>query len=489
MARLDALDDPAARDRVVAAFWGEEARRTPLIEPVEGRDDERIVTFLWRDGTAYQILLFVNRLTDERDLESSLMRRVAGTDVWHLSYRMGSDWRASYAVLPHRPGEPVPWTDEHDQVAVRAALDHGLPDPRNPVCNRNRSGVLQSVAELPDAPPQPWLAPRAGVPRGTVERCSGPDGRTLWVYRPPSAGEPVPDRGGVDDVLARRPPGSSTAGGLVPGRGDDDGPARRPPSDGLTLGRGGDDEFARRPPSDGLTLGRGDDDEILVNPSRDGDECVRRPPAPQLAAEHRLPLLMVLDGEVWTGHQDLPMTLDNLIADREIPPVHAVFVDSGGRDRRWAELDEGGHLDDYLAGDLLAWARERYPISDDSRDVIVVGQSLGALTALWTLVRHPDAVGAAISQSASLWQDAILSAIPGSDLTGTRAWLEVGRQEWVLQPRHPAVVDLLRQAGAEVRYTEFNGGHDYACWRGGLADALRALLRSRPAAIRSTGWR
>ena len=41
------------------------------------------------------------------------------------------------------------------------------------------------------------------------------------------------------------------------------------------------------------------------------------------------------------------------------------------------------------------------------------------------------------------------------------------------------VVDLagrLARAGADTRFVEYNGGHDYACWRGGVADGLIALL-------------
>ncbi len=36
--------------------------------------------------------------------------------------------------------------------------------------------------------------------------------------------------------------------------------------------------------------------------------------------------------------------------------------------------------------------------------------------------------------------------------------------------------DALKAAGHDVvRYREFNGGHDYVCWRGTLADALIAI--------------
>ncbi|WP_194174300.1 enterochelin esterase domain-containing protein [Luteimicrobium xylanilyticum] len=388
VAAAGAAADPTRSARTVEDFWRTVAARTPLVEPAA--DDarsptatgHRTVTFLWRDAAAEQVLLFVNRLTDERDLDASLMERVPGTDVWHLSYRMEADWRASYAFVPRAPGERAPWLGADDQVAVRAALDQGVADPRNPRTTRNRSGVTQSVVELPAAPSQHWLERRAGTPRGSVTPCEAPGGRRAWVYAPALAGAPTP-------------------------------------------------------------------------------------------------LLVVLDGDVWTGAQDLPTTLDNLTADGAVPPVHAVLLDAGDRERRWAELDERGGLDDYLAGPLLDWARATLPVTDRREDVVVVGQSLGALTALRALVRHPGRVGAALSQSASLWQESVLDDAARADLRGTRAYLEVGRQEWVLQPRHAPFAALLGGAGADVALVEFNGGHDYACWRGGVADGLRHLLGRR----------
>ena len=40
--------------------------------------------------------------------------------------------------------------------------------------------------------------------------------------------------------------------------------------------------------------------------------------------------------------------------------------------------------------------------------------------------------------------------------------------------------DVLQSRGYEVTYSEFNGGHDYACWRGSLADGLIALVGTAP---------
>lgn len=369
------------RDGIVESFWAGPAAVTPLVEAVDDASGERIVTFLWRDARAERVLLFVNRITDERTLDDSLMRRVPGTDLWHLGYRMRSDWRASYAMLRHEPGQAIPWESDGGQPALRGALDRGLPDPRNPLPYRNRIGTPMSVVQLPDAPPQRWWARRdGGMPRGTLFEAQAPRSRRVWIYRP----------------AAPTPPGP-------------------------------------------------------------------------------LPGIVVLDGDAWTGTQNLVPTLDNLIADGEIPPSYAVFLDSIDRQRRWDDHDPGSGIDRYLVDELLPWAREHWPITSDPAGLAVAGQSLGGLTALRTVLRHPERIGNALVQSASLWQRDPGEEVAEANGAG-RFYLEVGQQEWVLHPLNRVLAGALAEAGIDVVYREYNGGHDYACWRGGLADGLRELL-------------
>lgn len=351
--------------------------RSPIIEP-DG--DEWIVTFLWRDAEADEVLLFVNRLTDERDLDRSLMERVPGTDLWQLSYRMPGDWRASYAVVPKRPGTTAPWRDLSEQVSLRAALDRGLPDPLNPDGMRNRVGNRVSVVELPDAPSQAWLAPR-GPLRGVLTE-HDLDGRRLSVYRP-----------------AEFAPGG--------------------------------------------------------------------------------PVVVALDGEMWVGELSLPAMVDNLIADGLMRPPLLLLVRGGDRVQRWAELNGSGGMPDWIADVLLPWAVDTHRAGPDAVDRVVAGQSLGGAVALLTAAERPDAVGAFLAQSASLWQDGLADRVASAMPAGARGYLEVGRQEWVLLGPNRSLHERLDAAGVRHGYAEFNGGHDYACWRGGIADGLRVTLPAR----------
>lgn len=404
------LERPQLASQLQAQLW-QQVTSTPLLEADPTQEGKYLVTFLWR-GAAHSVLLFVNRLTDEKNLADSYMRRLPGTDTWYLTYRMDGDWRASYCFLPAPTAAQAPWL-QGSQVRLRQALDGGLPDPHNPVTCTNRRGFVQSVVSLPLAPA--W-------PLGE------------WpVFSDDAAGA-----------------GRFDGGGLGAGRGD---------ADAGRLNAGRLDVVA-----DLDTLGR----QIWVYT-----------PAP-ISRAQSWPVLLVLDGEVWLKRHHLHLALTQLMQAGLIAPAYIVFIDSGGTEQRWQELgdsDFGG----YLSGQLLNWLKTHYAISPKPADRVVIGQSLGALTVLRTLVAYPQLIGAGISQSASLWQDVLFNELNALDamarpLAGSRAWIEVGSQEWILAPLQPKAVCQLREAGMQVKDMVYNGGHDYACWRINLASALMHLL-------------
>lgn len=404
------LERPQLASQLQAQLW-QQVTSTPLLEADPTQEGKYLVTFLWR-GAAHSVLLFVNRLTDEKNLADSYMRRLPGTDTWYLTYRMDGDWRASYCFLLAPAAAQAPWL-QGSQVRLRQALDGGLPDPHNPVTCTNRRGFVQSVVSLPLAPAWPL---------------------GQWpVFSDDAAGA-----------------GRFDGGGLGAGRGD---------ADAGSLDAGRLDVVA-----DLDTLGR----QIWVYT-----------PAP-ISRAQSYPVLLVLDGEVWLKRHHLHLALTQLMQAGLIAPAYIVFIDSGGTEQRWQELGES-NFGRYLTGPLLNWLKTHYAISPKPADRVVIGQSLGALTVLRTLVAYPQLIGAGISQSASLWQDVLFSELNALDATqtplaGTRAWIEVGSQEWILAPLQPKAVCQLREAGMQVKDMVYNGGHDYACWRINLASALMHLL-------------
>lgn len=404
------LERPQLASQLQAQLW-QQVTSTPLLEADPTQEGKYLVTFLWR-GAAHSVLLFVNRLTDEKNLADSYMRRLPGTDTWYLTYRMDGDWRASYCFLPAPAAAQAPWL-QGSQVRLRQALDGGLPDPHNPVTCTNRRGFVQSVVSLPLAPAWP---------------------------------------------LGQWPVFSDDAAGA--GR-----------FDGGGLGAGRDDADAGR-----LNAGRLD---AIVDLEALGRQIWVYTPA-LIDRAQSWPVLLVLDGEVWLKRHHLHLALAQLMDAGLIAPAYIVFIDSGGTEQRWQELrdsDFGG----YLSGQLLNWLKAHYAISPKPAERVVIGQSLGALTVLRTLVGYPQLIGSGISQSASLWQDVLFNELNALDATqtplaGTRAWIEVGSQEWILAPLQPKAVHQLRKAGMQVKDMVYNGGHDYACWRINLASALMQLL-------------
>ena len=200
------------------------------------------------------------------------------------------------------------------------------------------------------------------------------------------------------------------------------------------------------------------------------------------------PLIVVLDGGSYTTLVPVPAILDALIAAERIPPVVAVLVDTSYN--RTTDLSCSGPFADFLALDLVPWARRTLGAGIDSGRTFVVGSSLGGLAATCAAFAHQGVFGGALSQSGSFWWKPQSEAEP-EWLTGEiaraphppqRMFIEVGAMEIPDQlDTNRRLRDVLRAKGTKVVYREFNGNHTYLNWRGGFADGVVALLgRTRP---------
>lgn len=355
------------------------SKGTPLIEEVPGNPDERIVTFLHRDEKATDVLIFINRITDEKNLQQSLLRQIGTTPFRFLSLQMKADWRASYCFLHAVEGELPPWKTAENQVQIRAALDAGELDPANNRTCINSVGAVLSVVELPDAPEQLYIESAELVP-------------VSWIYT----------------------------------------------------------------------------------------KSQRKCAALRIGEGENLPLVLILDGEKWS-QQGLISMLEAAQYEGYLPALAVGLVHSGGRELRWQELDGTFPYTSFLVDDVIPRVQEKIGVQKFS-SIVVVGQSLGGLSAIVAALERPDVFTAVVSSSASLWLDTANEKLEQALKSGREArdypcfFIEVGEQEWVLLPPHLQFRDSLVNSGFNVVFDVYNGGHDYACWRGSILPRVKAAL-------------
>jgi enterochelin esterase family protein len=195
-----------------------------------------------------------------------------------------------------------------------------------------------------------------------------------------------------------------------------------------------------------------------------------------------LPVLVLLDGDMWQPQLSVSTLLDNLIADGRLPPLVALLPDSLDDDVRWDELTCDGRFTGFLVRELLPWAAQRWPLTADPARTVLAGQGLGGLTAAHAALTSPGRFGNALVQSGSFWWPAgtgaewLTDRIEDSARRPVRFRISAGTQEWVLLPANRRLRDVLRARGYDVDYREINAGHDYLPWRDELAAGLVHLL-------------
>jgi len=196
-ARLEILRGALEAGNVKAldVFWRQVTKQgTPLIEGIEGDGDHSLVTFLWRASEIRGVAV-ISLLTSP---STSPMTRLLDTDLWYKTCRVRNDIRATYQFSQD---SLHPTQESHDDGSPWA---NWRPDPLNPHTfaffddDENPMGVklVRSVLEMPAALAQPWIEPRGGIPRGSVElhRIQSDmlgNERRVWVYTPPGY---TPDR-------------------------------------------------------------------------------------------------------------------------------------------------------------------------------------------------------------------------------------------------------------------------------------------------------
>lgn len=197
------------------------------------------------------------------------------------------------------------------------------------------------------------------------------------------------------------------------------------------------------------------------------------------------PLLVIHDGDDFVTYADLTVSLDNLIAAGDIPPVVAALVQT--RDRM-GEYPRGRRHARYIVRELLPALEGKIAIAPDPSDRVLLGASLGAVASLSTAFRFPGVFGGLVLQSGSFILDErklrnrehpvfhrvarLVRALQRApDLEATRAFISTGELEGLAQENR-ALATFLSRHGVAVRFKAAWDGHHWHNWRDQLRDGL-----------------
>jgi enterochelin esterase-like enzyme len=408
----------------IRAFWQEiQKSGTPLIERPPADDDkeqkEMLVTFLWKGTAATKNVLIVWFPFTMQSPADYRLEQIPNSDIWYRTLKVDARKRFIYRLAPNAPNFRTA-DDQEDlfpTIFAGSQVDplnpnHWAADPSDPDVPEHQGF---SAVDMPNAPPQPWLAPRKGVVEGKIERHQFASAmlkneREVAVYLPP--------------------------------------------------------KYAK-----------------LSGP---------------------YPLLVVFDENAYlknekeTARVPTETILDNLIAEKRIPPMVALFVDNGPGNARSRELPCNSQFADFLNFELMPWLRRLYSVTSDPRQVVVAGSSYGGLASTWAAFRHPETFGNVLSQSGSYWWTPpkandefdresepswVAKQFIASPKLPIRFYMDAGSDEIDLSGKGSSILvpnrhlrDVLLAKGYEVHYQEFVGGHDYLSWRGTIADGLILLM-------------
>ncbi|HWQ83885.1 MAG TPA: alpha/beta hydrolase-fold protein, partial [Anaerolineales bacterium] len=201
------------------------------------------------------------------------------------------------------------------------------------------------------------------------------------------------------------------------------------------------------------------------------------------AAPGPYPLVLVWDGQDFLRRGRLPVILDNLINQGEIPPLALALVESRGAVRMLEYASSDFSLAYTLEG-VLPFARQHLDLLDLQKHpgaYGVLGASMGGLMALYTGLRLPGIFGKVLSLSGAFsfpeLEMVVFDLARLIDPDALRIWMNVGVYDILGLPNsNRQMAALLEERGFDFHFKEYLGGHNYTAWRDELGAGLIYLF-------------
>jgi enterochelin esterase-like enzyme len=193
----------------------------------------------------------------------------------------------------------------------------------------------------------------------------------------------------------------------------------------------------------------------------------------------KYPVIYVTDGYEYLHDRmgNMHTILDNLIADKKIQPVVAVFVDhrepvNRANNRRMDELAMNTKYLTFFSDDLVPHIESTYSVFNDPKERAILGTSMGGLTSAYFAFTKPGVFGMAGIQSPAFWyKTEIYKVCDNPENPPVKIFLTTGVINDA-QDGARKMKEILEKNTCAYQYSETNQGHSWGNWRDTIDDIL-----------------
>lgn len=189
----------------------------------------------------------------------------------------------------------------------------------------------------------------------------------------------------------------------------------------------------------------------------------------------RYPVILFHDGFEFFDRTAAWNILDNLISEKQIQPIIAVFVKPIHRDDEYSGRLQAKYTL-FISEELITFMDAGYRILPGPENRALAGISNGGNISLWIGISHPELFGKIAALSSNV-ENNVFNAFRKSQSSDLKVYLLFGKYD--LPDLFPMVLGLkkiLENKNYAFLYREYPEGHNWAFWQKYLPEALEYLF-------------
>ncbi len=203
-------------------------------------------------------------------------------------------------------------------------------------------------------------------------------------------------------------------------------------------------------------------------------------------ATQKYPVIYVTDGYEYLHPRmgNMKTVLDNLIADKKIQPVVAIFIDhrepvNRSNNKRMEELAMNTKYLSFFSDEFVPFIERTYSVSAEAKERGILGTSMGGLTSAYFAFSKPGVFGMAGIQSPAFWyKPEIYTICNNAQNPPVKIFLTTGVINDA-QDGARKMKDILEKNMCSYQYSETEQGHSWGNWRDTLDDILIYFFASK----------